>query len=77
MLEPCRHSGQRGDVLGVQQALHRSTVGMAADDDVLHAERENSVLDGRSLSAVGRAVGGHDIAGVTEDEQVAGAGLCE
>jgi hypothetical protein len=50
---------------------------VAADDDVGDAERGDRVLDGRSLAAVRRAVGRHDVARVAQDEQLARARVGE
>src|SRR5690606_39936160 len=41
------------------------------DDDVLHAERHHGELDGRRHAAVHLAIGRHDVADVTGDEQIA------
>ena len=48
---------------------------MAADDDVLDSQTGHGELDGRPFAAVGRSVGGHDVARVADDEQIAGVRL--
>ena len=48
---------------------------MAADDDVVHAQRQHSVFDGGGDATVHLPVGRHHVADVAGDEQVAGGTL--
>ena len=57
----------------MQQSVHGSAERMAADDDVLDSQTGHGELDGRPFAAVGRSVGGHDVARVADDEQIAGS----
>jgi hypothetical protein len=48
---------------------------VTADDDVLDAKGEHGVLDGGRDAAMHLAVGGHDVACVPADEEIAGVAL--
>lgn len=58
--------------LRVEHGAHRPAVGVAADDDVVHAQRQHSVFDGGGDATVHLPVGRHHVADVAGDEQVAG-----
>src|SRR5438105_981829 len=75
--EPRRDRRERGELPGLQQSLHGSAVGVAADNDVLDAECGNGELDGRRLSAAGGTVRRYNVPGVAEDKQVAWLGSSE
>jgi hypothetical protein len=63
--------------LGAQQGLHRPAPGVSAHHDVLDPQHGDRVFDRGRLSAVRGAVGGHDVAGVAQREQLARIGLRE
>ncbi|MNI42964.1 hypothetical protein D3C73_972790 [compost metagenome] len=63
-----RHLGQR---LRVEYRTHRAAVGVATDDDVVHAQRRHGVLDGAGNAAVHLAIRRYHVANVTGHEQVA------
>src|SRR5690606_23193668 len=51
-----------------------TAVGVAADDDVSHAEHRHSIFDGSGHASGLVAVGRDHVAGITADEQVTGVG---
>ena len=59
----------------IEYRAHGAAVGVAANDDVLHAEGQYRVFDGGGNAAVHLAVGWHDVADVTGHEQIAGRTL--
>src|SRR5438045_4094699 len=64
------------------ERMHGTTVGMTANDDVLHADVGHGELDRRRLAAVVHAVTvmvarRHDVADVPDDEEVARIGRSE
>ena len=71
--EPARDGRHalEGGVVGLEQALHGAAIGMAADDDVLHAEGDDGVFDDGRDAAHHLAVGGNDVTDVAADEHVA------
>ncbi len=73
--QPRAHRGQPLGALGLEDGLHRPAVRVAADDDVVDPEGGDGVLDGGLFAAAGAVARGHDVAGVAQDEQLAGAGL--
>ena len=73
--QPARHGRHVGHGFGVEDALDRAAVGMAADDDVGCSERRNGILDARRNADRLAAVDRRDVAGVAFDEQFAGSGL--
>jgi hypothetical protein len=77
VLEPLGDVGEFGDPLRVEEAVHNAAIGVAADDDVFDFEDADGVFNGRRNAAVVIAVSGDDVAGVTADEKLAGAGLHE
>ncbi|CAI8898754.1 hypothetical protein EMIT0194P_310024 [Pseudomonas serbica] len=71
VLQPAADGGQVVHACALGNCRYRAAVGMAADHDVGHAEHRDRVLHrGRHTTWMG-AVGGHDVAGVTDDEQLA------
>jgi hypothetical protein len=73
--QPGGDIGHAFEQFGIHQRLHRAAVGMTADDDVAHAEREHGIFDGRRHAAILRRERRDDIAGIAAHEQVAGLGL--
>lgn len=72
MVEPGADDGHLGDGIGVHGGMHGAAVGVAADDDVFNAEDHDGVFDGGGNAAHGLAIGGHDVAGVADGEEVTG-----
>ena len=75
MTQPGFHRGhgfQRGRV---EHRFHRAAVGVAANDDVLHAQGHHRVFDGGGDAAHHLPVGRHHVTDVAVDEQVAGRAL--
>jgi hypothetical protein len=68
MAEPAANRGKLGHLARFEQRSHGAAVRVAADNDVLHAEHGNRVLDGRCLAAAAVGVGGNDVAGVAQNE---------
>ncbi|OMP13543.1 hypothetical protein COLO4_01457 [Corchorus olitorius] len=67
-----RHLLQR---LRVEYRTHRTAIGVTADDDVVHAQGHDRVLDRRRDAAVHLPVGRNHVAHVAGHEQVAGRTL--
>jgi len=74
MLEPAAGLGQIHQAGVVDGGLQRATVGVAAEDGVLHLQDFDGVFDGRRAAVHIIGGGGHDVAGVAGDEQIAGPG---
>jgi hypothetical protein len=72
MVEPGADDGHLGDGIGVHGGVHGAAVGVAAEDDVFDAEDHDGVFDGGGDAAHGFAVGGDDVAGVADGEEVTG-----
>ena len=68
--QPAAGFGQMIESLAIESSLHRSAVGVTADDGVLHLENLNSVLDGGRGAVDFIAGNRNDVAGVAGDEQV-------
>ncbi|MNP08388.1 hypothetical protein D3C76_1004550 [compost metagenome] len=75
MAQPGLHRGHALQGLGVEHRFHCAAIGVAADDDVVHAERHHRELDGGGNAAVHLTVGRHHVADVASDEEVAGGTL--
>ena len=58
----------------IQCTFDGTAVGVAADDDVSHAEHRHSIFDGSGHASGLVAVGRDHVAGITADEQVTGVG---
>ena len=56
--QPVAHARHRGQSFGIHQPADCAAAGMAADDNVLHAQADGGKLDGGRLAVVARAVGG-------------------
>lgn len=69
VVEPVAHQGHGFlEFLEFEEALHGSAVGMAAHDHITDPQGRDRVFNGCALAAVGRAVGGDDIARVAQDK---------
>ena len=55
----------------LQQAFHGSAVGMAANHNFTHPQGFDRILDRRSFTAIGRAIGGNDVTGIADHENFA------
>ncbi|CAG9232488.1 hypothetical protein PSP6_60103 [Paraburkholderia tropica] len=74
--QPGLHRRHAGGGFGAQgEALHRAAIGVAAQHDLAHVQREHREFDHGGHAAEHFAVGGHDVADVAADEQLAGAHL--
>jgi hypothetical protein len=74
MPEPLFDSRQSSQRFGLEQSLHGAAVRVAANYDVIDLQHSNGVLDSAG-NGVTQAVNRHDVAGVSADEQISGAGL--
>ncbi|CAI8774316.1 conserved hypothetical protein [Pseudomonas sp. IT-P260] len=64
----CRHFFQ---AVRIEHCPHGAAIGVAANDDVLHAQRQYRVFDGGGNAAVHLAIRRYDVADVTGHEQIA------
>ncbi|MCY1177591.1 hypothetical protein D9M73_179050 [compost metagenome] len=72
VLQPAADGGQVIHACAFGDSGHGAAVRVPADHDVGHTQHGDGVLDrGRHTTRMG-AVGGHDVARVTDDEQLAG-----
>lgn len=57
-----------------EEGVYGAALGVAADDDVVHAEVDDGKFDGggSGIGVAGGAGGGNDVADVFDDEQIAG-----
>jgi hypothetical protein len=51
---------------------HRTTIRVSTDDDIGHAQHCDCIFDGGGYTTRVRAVGGHDVARITDHEKFAG-----
>ena len=77
VIQPIGHVGHVLQRVGVQQAVDGAAFGVAADDDVRHAQADNGELDRGRHAADQAIVLRHKVAGVAEDKQLAGLGVRE
>jgi hypothetical protein len=75
MLKPLADDRHLGEILRMQQTLHRSAVRMATNHYITHREASYRELDRRNLTPTCRAVRRHDVPCVANYEQVAGVGV--
>lgn len=68
-------SGQVGDCPWIQQSLHDSTMGVAADNDAGNFQYGHRVFDSGSAAALHGAIRRHHVAGVSKNKELAGIGL--
>src|SRR5690606_15322839 len=71
MLQPTGDRRQVIHALALGDSGHGTTIGMAADHDISHAQYGDGVFDRGRHTAGMRAVGRHDVASVTDYEQFA------
>ena len=71
LIDPPLHEREVLDALRIEQRAHRAAERVAADDDVLHAEHLDRVLDGRRRASGQRRVG-DDVADVAHQKEVPG-----
>jgi len=64
-----------GDGGRVEHPFHGPAVRMAANDDVANLQGHDGEFDRGNLAAAGGAVSRDQVAGVAEDEEIAGAGV--
>lgn len=69
--QPVRYGRQVIEVLAAGDGRHRTAIRMTANHDVAYLENRHRVFDGRRNAARLGAVGGHDVARIADDEQVA------
>ena len=60
----------RVQALAGGDGFHRAAVGVAANDDIGHAQGDDGILDGGGNPARFRTERGHDIPGVTDHKQL-------
>ncbi|MNF91789.1 hypothetical protein D3C84_744040 [compost metagenome] len=72
VLQPATDGGQVIHAFAAGDGCHRTTIRMAANHDVGDAQHGHRVFDRGRYTARMRAVGRHDIAGVTDHEQFTG-----
>ncbi|SAL90168.1 hypothetical protein KPHVMX_140029 [Klebsiella pneumoniae] len=65
-----RHRRHRLKALTGGDRFHRAAVGMAADHDIRHAQRNHGIFDGRGNAARLRPERRHDIPGITNDKEL-------
>src|SRR5688572_18528692 len=70
MAQPRLHRRQICNLFRVENTLHRTTVTVAADDDVLDVQSTDRVFDSGRDTAVQLSVRRHHIAGVPAYEQI-------
>jgi hypothetical protein len=75
MFQPGLHIGHPFQPHRVGQRLHGAAIGMAAHDDVAHAQRRHGIFHRGRNTAKLRAIAGHHVARVAAHEEVARLGL--
>ena len=75
VLEPAAGFGEGAQGFAVERGFEGATVGVAAEDGVLHFEDVDGVFDGGGAAVYVSACDGNNVAGIAGDEEVAGPGL--
>lgn len=75
MAQPGGDGGRGAEVVALGEGGHGAAGGVPADDDVPYAEDGDGVLDRGGHRVGARGVGGDEVAGGADDEQLARIGL--
>ncbi|MCY1177218.1 hypothetical protein D9M73_175180 [compost metagenome] len=75
MTQPGFDRGHFFQALGVEHRAHGTAIRMPADDDVVHAQRQDGVLNCSGNPTVHLPIRGYHITHVTGHEQIAGGAV--
>src|SRR5262245_27710178 len=75
--QPCRHARHVAEMIRTKNGRHRTTVRMAAHDNILYPQAYDRVFDRGGDAAGSLSIWRCDIAGITTNEQIARPGLSD
>jgi hypothetical protein len=73
--EPGRHGGHLRNAFRPQQCLHRATIGVTADDDILYLKACHCVLDHGGHSTQHLSISRNQVPDVSRNEEISRTGM--